>query len=197
MKRIDEYQALMALMQTYQSKMSMVNSATISILIGLFIVPLFAFSVNVGAISAENFGFPEKLICFILTTGLAIAGIYYVRKTIFLGALLWETMIHLKIGDNEKSLLEYHVGMKTDLRDKYAPFKKYKLLAHQHSESSLRSSYRRQVRTATAGSYVVTLILFSLIWWVRPYAYVFLYVLASELIYILLNRLFSRFAHVF
>ncbi len=197
MKRIDESQALMALMQMYQSKMSMVNSATISILIGLFIVPLFAFSANVGAISAEHFGFPERFFCFILTTGLAIAGVYYVRKTIFLGALLWETMIHLKIEDNRKSLLECHVGLKTELSDKYTAFKKYKLLAHQHEESSFRSSYARQVRTATAGSYVVTLILFLLIWWVRPYAYVLLYVLASELIYILLNRLFSRFAHVF
>lgn len=127
MKEIKEYQALLALMQTYQSKMSMLYSASIAIAIGLFIVPLFALNSSLNLSPTQIFGLKERLICFALTLTLAVAAFHWTSKTIFLGALQWEGVMRLDVMDKEKSLMEYHGEMEVELRGKYPIFKKYKM----------------------------------------------------------------------
>lgn len=191
MTGIKEYQALLTLMQTYQSQMSMVYAASIGLAIGLFIVPLFALGSSLNLSPAHSkrdlrrlnqtriFGLKERLVCFAITLMLAVGAVYCTNKTIFLGALQWETLIRLDVTDTKKSLMEYHIQMKDQLRDKYPILKKYRI-THE-KEATLKRDYKLQLLGFNALAMVGVLILFSFIWW--RYRHFLWYLLGSELTY--------------
>lgn len=192
MKGIKENDALLTLMQMYQSRMSMLNSTCITLAVGAVVIPLFALTSSLN-LSPEIFGLKERFICFIFTLGLALTGVYYVHKTIFIRALMWQTLIRLDVMDKGKSLLEYYDEMKVELRNKYPAFRKYNIITHT-KETTLEHSYNKQDRGFVAGSIVLTLILFSFIWWGT--GHFFWYLLGSELIYGLLNWPLFRFVRI-
>lgn len=194
MAEISEYQALQALMQMYQSKMSMVNSACIAIAVGLFVVPLFALSASLKSNGAKTFGFKGRLLCFLATLALVVVSVYYVNKTIFLGALLWESLSRLEVIEKEEPLMEYYVQMKVELRDKYPIFRRMYKLITQSKEDALGRSYKRQVYASIAGMIVGSLVLFSAIWWRSRHF--FWYLLGSELICLLSIWLLFHFARI-
>ncbi len=180
MKEITELEALSVLRQTYQGNMSVLYAASIAIAIGLFIVPLFALNASINSSLTQAFGLKERLICFVITLVLAVGGVYCTNKTIFLGALHWETLSRLGVTDNgEKSMMKYHFEMKAEVRDKYPIFKNYKI--SEFKEAALKHSYKQQVLGLIALAMVALLILFSFIWW--RWDHFFWYLLGSELIY--------------
>jgi len=180
MKEITEQEALSVLMQTYQSNMSMLYAASIGIAIGLFVVPLFALNASINSSPLQIFGLKERLMCFVATLILAVGAVYCVNKTIFLGALQWETLTRVGVADKEKkSIMKYHSEMKAEVGDKYPIFKYYKI--SQFEEATLGRSYELQVLGLIALAMVALLILFSFIWW--KWDHFFWYLLGSELIY--------------
>lgn len=183
MEGMTEYDALRALMQTYQSNMSMLYATSISVAIGLFVVPFFAFNFALNSSPAQIFGLKERLICFVLTLILLNAAFYCTNKTVFLGALQWQVLVRLKTTDEGKPVMKYHVEMKKELRDKYPIFKWYKIYktGTEFDEVTLKSSYKLQVLAFIVIVMVVGLILFSLIWW--RWDHFFWYLLGSELVF--------------
>jgi hypothetical protein len=163
----------------------MLYATSIAIAIGLVIVPLFALGSSLNPSLAQSFGLRERLVCFVITLTLLDAAFYCTNKTVFLGALQWQTLVRLKTTDEGKplTLMKYHVEMKKEIRDKYPIFKWYKIykIGTECDEATLKSSYKLQVLAFIVIVMVVALILFSLIWW--RWDHFFWYLLGSELVF--------------
>jgi len=188
MKEIKEFDALRTLMQMHQSQMSMIYGAVIAAFIGLFAIPLFAFNSSVS-LCPQAFGLAERLICFIITLLLGLAAVYAAIRAAFLGALSWETLIRLGVKDKGKSLMEYYNEMKLEVQKKYPVFKKFRVTPVEHT--TLKHSYKRQVRIFIILAMVLLFFLFSFVWW--KFSHSLWCVFGSEFIYGLLIWLLLRF----
>lgn len=108
--------------------------------------------------------------------------------------MLRQGLMRLEVTNKGKSLMEYNTEIKDELRDKYPIFKRFKKAA-QYEEGELRRSYQMQVwLLSVIGPFVLTLILFSCIWWGR--AHFWFKLLISEVVFVLSIRGLFRFVPI-
>jgi len=172
-REISESEGLANLMQIYQDQLSMWITASIAMGIGLLVIPLLSLTTSLDPRLKYMFDSGQKLLwftvtprllCCFLTFSLAVSAVYCVNKAIYLGAMLRQTLIRLRIIDKGKSLMQYNTEIKKELRRKYPVFGRYKMAA-QFEEKKLKRSYSIQVWGSVFCAIGVAFILFLLVWW--------------------------------
>ena len=173
---IGEKDSLLAILQIYHNASSMWMSVCIAVGLGLLAIPLLVFAGSQGPNWKEAYDSarffqlitPRQLRSF-LTSMLVLCASYLALKTFSLGALSTEALFRLRVREKETTLMDYHMTIKKELRWYYPIFKKMKM-GDVTKREVLKRTYKRQLwLLSLIGPLVLSVILFSLIWWKAGY----------------------------
>ncbi len=209
---IGEKDSLLALLQVYGAELSMWMSICMAVGLGLLAIPLVVFAGSQGPNWKEVYDsarffqlITPRQLYFFLTSMLVLCASYLALKTFSLGALSTEAKLRLRVREKKTTLMDYHVTIKKDLRTYYPIFKKMKL-GDVANREVLKRTYKRQFWILSLiGPLVLSLILFSLIWWKAGYLmfwfpekgnYFYVNILLSEIIFLVERWVTLRFIPV-